>query len=70
MGVSKVNIGGTTKIDLTSDTVTAASLLSGTTAHGADGEPVTGTLTVQSYRVSGTTLVLKSATVDGTVLSV
>lgn len=44
MGVSKVVIDDRTVIDLTSDTVTAAKLVSGYTAHGADGEEITGTL--------------------------
>lgn len=46
MGVSKVDAaGGHVYIDLTSDTVTAATLGAGITAHGADGEPITGTAT-------------------------
>lgn len=46
MGVSKVQKGdGTALIDLTTDTVTAATLAQGATAHGADGEPITGTAT-------------------------
>ena len=69
MGVSKINFGGTVQIDLTADTVDAASLLEGRTAHGADGEVVTGALTVQTYSVSGTTLVLRSAAVSGTALA-
>ncbi len=43
MGKSKVIYGGQVLIDLTSDTVEADKLLKGYTAHGADGEPVTGT---------------------------
>ena len=43
MAVSKVNYGSTTLIDLTADTVTADKLLAGYTAHGADGEAITGT---------------------------
>ena len=43
MAVNRVDYGGNTLIDLTADTVTADSLLSGFTAHGADGEPVIGT---------------------------
>lgn len=39
---------GTVLIDLTSDTVDAAHLLSGYTAHGADGAPITGTSTFDS----------------------
>ena len=42
--VNKVIIDGVTKIDLTADTVAAASLLSGTTAHDRTGAPITGTM--------------------------
>lgn len=45
MAVSKVVFGSTTLIDLTADTVTAGALASGITAHGADGEVITGTNT-------------------------
>lgn len=45
MGVSKVIYGGQTLIDLTTDSVKADKLLKGTTAHGANGEPITGTCT-------------------------
>lgn len=48
MGVSKVVYGGNTLIDLTTDTIEAAKLLSGYTAHGADGETITGTCTFDS----------------------
>lgn len=40
---SKVIFNGEVLIDLTDDTVTAASLLKGITAHGKDGAPITGT---------------------------
>ena len=43
MAVSKVIYGGNTLIDLTADNVTKDKLLKGATAHGADGEPITGT---------------------------
>lgn len=43
MGYSKVIFGGETLIDLTSDTITKDKLLTGFTAHGADGEKITGT---------------------------
>lgn len=43
MAISKVVYGGRTLIDLTADTITADKLKKGYTAHGADGEPVTGT---------------------------
>lgn len=46
---SKVVLGtGEVLIDLTADTVAASSLLSGVTAHGADGAPITGTCTYDS----------------------
>ena len=40
--ISKVIYGGEVLIDLTGDSVSADKLLKGTTAHGADGEPITG----------------------------
>ena len=43
MAYNKIIYGGNTLIDLTGDTVTADKLLSGYTAHGADGEAITGT---------------------------
>lgn len=46
MGVSKVEYAGNTLIDLTEDTVTSDSLLSGVTAHTASGERVSGTAVI------------------------
>lgn len=47
--VSKVVLSnGTTLIDLTADTVTAADILDGVTAHGKDGAPITGTCAYDS----------------------
>lgn len=43
MAISKVVYGGNTLIDLTSDTIVADKLKKGYTAHGADGELITGT---------------------------
>lgn len=43
MGKSKIVFGGQVLIDLTADTVKANHLLTGYTAHGADGELITGT---------------------------
>lgn len=40
---SKVIFNGEVLMDLTGDTVTAAQLLKGITAHGKDGSPITGT---------------------------
>lgn len=48
MGVSKVVFGSDVLIDLTGDTVTADKLLNGITAHGKDGEAVTGSCTFDS----------------------
>lgn len=49
MANSKVVLSnGTVLIDLTSDTVDASHLLDGYTAHGANGEAVTGTCTYDS----------------------
>lgn len=46
MAHSKIVLAtGEVLIDLTQDTVAASNLLKGTTAHGADGEPVIGTCT-------------------------
>ena len=43
MGKSKIVFSDTVLMDLTSDTITKDKLLKGYTAHGADGEPITGT---------------------------
>lgn len=48
MGVSKVIYGNTTLIDISTDTITAADLAYGVTAHGADGDSITGTNTYDS----------------------
>lgn len=56
--VSKVVLSnGTTLIDLTADTVTAADILDGVTAHGKDGAPITGTCTYDSDTSSDTAAV-------------
>lgn len=47
--VSKVALSnGTVLMDLTADTITAADLLDGVTAHGKDGAPITGICTYDS----------------------
>lgn len=43
MAISKVVYGGNILIDLTADTVVADKVLTGYTAHGANGEVITGT---------------------------
>ncbi len=50
--VNKVVKESTTLIDLTSDTVDAAHLASGYTAHSASGAPITGSLTFSTYYTS------------------
>ena len=53
MGISKVNFGGDTLIDLTNDSVDAASLLKGKTAHNAAGEQIVGEADVIAMGLSG-----------------
>ena len=50
--VNKVEVNGTTIVDLTSDTVTASYIKHGHTAHDASGAVITGTLTFVTYHVS------------------
>lgn len=52
MGVSKVTLNGDTLMDITSDTVDQNSLLTGFTAHGADGETVAGGYTPATYDIA------------------
>ena len=54
MGTSKVVLGSNVLVDLTNDTVTAETLAEGITAHGADGEPIVGTLETGAYDVTST----------------
>jgi len=72
--VSKVIYGGTTLIDLTADTVQANKLLYGYTAHGADGEEITGSCTydadTQDANASASEILTnKSAYVKGSKVS-
>lgn len=48
MAVNKVEYNGKTLIDLTGDTVTATTLVSGATAHNKKGEKITGSVVVKS----------------------
>ena len=50
--VNRVVYDGRTLVDLTSDTVDAAHLAVGYTAHGASGAPVTGTLAFSTIHTS------------------
>lgn len=43
MGISRIDFGSDTLMDLTEDTVSPENLLSGTTAHNAAGNPILGT---------------------------
>ena len=56
MAISKIILNGVTQMDLTQDTITAATLMSPQTAHGADGQAVSGTatLTTKSITANGT----------------
>lgn len=56
---------GTVLIDLTADTVDAAHLLSGYTAHGASGAPITGTCDFDS-NTSNDTLTVAEALIGKT----
>lgn len=49
MAINKVEYSGNTLIDLTSDSVTSESLLSGVTAHDKSGNPITGTFDSDKY---------------------
>lgn len=64
MAVNKVVYGTTVLVDLTEDTVTPDKLLLGALAHGADGEPITGTLDPHSpwAHVEVGTITLDTAT--------
>lgn len=65
--VNKVVYGSTVLIDLTNDSVDAASLLKGKTAHNAAGEQVVGTLDVKgTFYVTLTQRDGTSATADKT----
>lgn len=55
--INKVIYAGQTLIDLTSDTVTAASLLKNITAHDKAGETITGTCTYDSDTTDATAAV-------------
>lgn len=74
---SKVIFNGEVLMDLTGDTVTAASLLKGITAHGKDGAPITGTCdwdaatgdatATAAEILSGKTAYVKGKKVSGTM---
>jgi hypothetical protein len=68
--VSKVVLGSETLIDLTADTITAAQLAYGVTAHDKSGAPITGTSTYDAdtsdaNATAAEILATKSAYVNG-----
>lgn len=77
MAISKVIYGDQALIDLTSDTVSEASLLTGVTAHGANGALITGSCdydvnsqnaTVQTAEIlSGKTAYARGSMLTGTM---
>ena len=72
MGISKVNFGGETLIDLTNDSVDASSLLKGKTAHNAAGEQIVGEVddVKGTFYVTVTQVDDNSATADKTTAEV
>ena len=71
---SKVIFNGDVLIDLTADTITAADLASGKTAHDKSGAPITGTNTYDSNTSNDTAtaseiLATKTAHARGTALT-
>lgn len=74
MANSKIVFGGEVLMDLTADTVTKDKLLKGFTAHGADGEEITGECTFDSDTQNATVTVAeilkdKTAYARGTKLT-
>lgn len=63
--VNKVQINGEAVIDLTGDTVTPATLLSGATAHDRSGAPITGTATSDATATANNVEKDKTAYVNG-----
>lgn len=51
MAINKVIYGTTVLVDLTVDTVSADTLLAGTSAHDKTGNSITGTVVTQVYRI-------------------
>lgn len=77
---NKIVVGNETKLDLTGDDVTAASLLSGIKAHDKSGAPITGTCTYDADTsdataaaaeiIKGKTAYVKGSAVTGTMPSI
>lgn len=71
---NKIVINGTTRLDLTADTITADKLAEGITAHDKSGAPITGTNTYDSDTSDDTAAVAeilsgKTAHARGTLLT-
>ena len=67
MGKSKIIYGGEVLIDLTADTIKADKLLKGYTAHGADGEPISGACEYAAEMLDGKIGYNKGVRVVGTM---
>jgi hypothetical protein len=72
--INKVVFGNTTLIDLTADTITAADLLDGVTAHDRSGATITGSCTYDAdtsdaTATAGEILATKTAYVNGSKLT-
>lgn len=65
MAISKIILNGVTQIDLTQDTVTANNLIAPNTAHGANGEAITGSAS-QGITPTGTLNITTNGTHDVT----
>ena len=65
MAISKIILNGVTQIDLTQDTVTANNLIASNTAHGANGEAITGSAS-QGITPTGTLNITTNGTHDVT----
>lgn len=69
MANNKVVYDGVTLVDLTSDTVTPETLLTGATAHDASGVQITGTATGGGDLSDVTLWVADFSTWDGTTVT-
>lgn len=65
MAISKIILNGVTQMDLTQDTVTANNLIAPNTAHGANGEAITGSAS-QGITPTGTLNITTNGTHDVT----
>ena len=55
MAINRIDYGGTTLIDTTSDTATADQILYGYTAHGKEGTQLTGIVTFSTIYTGSST---------------